>query len=160
MSSDRQGLDEIEEQLRRLYPERPVLVFLGNPLRGDDKVGLLIGRRFIRVSRYPYLVICWEGIENCTSKIKQMNRGSLLIVDAVYAGLAPGTIIFAGQGEVDENFLASTHSLPLSILSGVHKLEFHVLGIQVEDTEIDQPVSPKVLRAARMVLQLLKKTFS
>ncbi|WP_288104376.1 hydrogenase maturation protease [Thermofilum sp.] len=160
MSSDREGLDEIEEQLRRLYLERPVLVFIGNPLRGDDKVGLLIGKRFIRVSRYPYVVICWEGIENCISKIKQMSRGSLLIVDAVHAGLAPGTIIFAGQGEVDENFLASTHSLPLSILSGVHKLEFHVLGIQVENTEIDQPVSPKVLRAARMVLQLLKKTFS
>lgn len=160
MSSDRQGLAEIGEQLRRLYFERPVLVFLGNPLRGDDKVGLLIGRRFIRASRYPYAVICWKGIENCTSKIKQMNRGSLLIVDAVHAGLAPGTIIFAGQGEVDENFLASTHSLPLSILSGVHKLEFHVLGIQIENTEIDQPVSPSVLRAARRVLQLLKKTFS
>ena len=159
MSSDRQGLAEIGEQLRQLYLKKPVLVFLGNPLRGDDKVGLLIGRRFIRVSRYPYLVICWKGIENCTSKIKQMNRGSLLIIDAVYASLAPGTIIFAGQGEVDENFLASTHSLPLSILSEVLKLEFHVLGIQVENTEIDQPVSPSVLRAARMVLQLLKKTF-
>lgn len=160
MSSDRHRLDEIEEQLRQLYLERPVLVFLGNPLRGDDKVGLLIGRRFIRVSRYPYVVICWEGIENCSSKIKQMNRGSFLLVDAVHAGLAPGTIIFAGQGEVDENFLASTHSLPLSILSGVLNLEFYILGIQVEDTEMDQPVSPSVLRAARRVLQLLKKTFS
>lgn len=160
MSSDRHRLDEIEEQLRQLYLERPVLVFLGNPLRGDDKVGLLIGRRFIRVSRYPYVVICWEGIENCSSKIKQMNRGSFLLVDSVHAGLAPGTIIFAGQGEVDENFLASTHSLPLSILSGVLNLEFYILGIQVEDTEMDQPVSPSVLRAARRVLQLLKKTFS
>ncbi|MCI4408517.1 MAG: hypothetical protein JHC26_05450 [Thermofilum sp.] len=58
LSSDRQGLDEIGEQLRQLYLKKPVLVFLGNPLRGDDKVGLLIGRRFIRDPRYPYLVIC------------------------------------------------------------------------------------------------------
>jgi hydrogenase 3 maturation protease len=152
-------MDKIEEQLRQLYLQRPIIVFLGNPLRGDDKVCLLIGSRFARVSRYPYVIICEEGLENCTSKIKEMNRGSVLLVDAVHAGHAPGTIRYAGQSEVDENFLASTHSLPMGIISGVLKLEFRVLGIQVENTETDQPVSSSVLRAARKVLLLLKKTF-
>jgi hydrogenase 3 maturation protease len=53
LSSDKQGLDEIGEQLRRLYLERTVLVFLGNPLRGDDKVGLLIGRRSLGFPGIP-----------------------------------------------------------------------------------------------------------
>lgn len=160
LTSSNRGLREIEEELRRVSIDKPVLIFLGNPLRGDDKIGLLIGKKFKKTSKYPYVVICSEGLENCASRIKKMGRGKAVIVDAVHANVPGGTIVYVDQTEVARDFLASTHNLPLTLLGEVLGIDFHVLGIQVENTGIDQPLSRSVVKAAKQVLAILQKTFT
>lgn len=141
----------VEEILRR----RPALVFLGNYLRGDDTAGLLVGARVKASAEYPYVFVCEEGLENCLHELRRAGVKVALIVDAVDAGLEPGSIVLSRLDAAYEA-LPSTHKLPLRLVAEYLGLEeVYVLGIQVQNLEVSQGVSRPVAESARRLAEAL-----
>jgi hydrogenase maturation protease len=125
------------------------IVGIGNPIKGDDGVGLEIvstlrrelgpspvpGLRIQPLSLYPELLI---------SRIARSGE-RILIVDAVEANKEPGAIVCSRLRDAKFGFFA-THNLPLKILPEVAENldESYVLGVQPESVEVGEGLSEKV----------------
>jgi hydrogenase maturation protease len=93
---------------------RTVVVCVGNALRGDDAVGPLVAERLRERVGDVDVVVC----EQEPSRLLDAWAGAeaALVVDAVSAGAAPGTI---------HRFDASDHALPATVFRG----STHALGV-------------------------------
>lgn len=141
-----------------------VTVCTGSPLRKDDRIGLIVCEELI--SKGYDVVLCEYGLENCVTAITEKKPRGLLIIDAVLLrNDPPGTIVLASEDEILEKIsLATTHNIPVSLTLRVlrEKLSIgkaYVLGINVEDLGFGLEVSDKVLRAGKLLVDLLGSVF-
>lgn len=133
-------------------------------MRKDDRIGLIICEDLI--SKGYDAVLCEYGLENCVSTIIEKKPKGLLIIDAVLSiNDSPGTIVLASEDEVVEKIsLATTHNIPVSLTLRVlrEKLSMekaYVLGINVGDLGLGLEVSDEVLRAGKLLVELLSSVF-
>ena len=98
-----------------ITPHAPLLICIGNDYRGDDGVGLYIGRH----AKIKGLNV--QVIENSGDGIAMMDtwkeRGTVILVDAVYSGHPAGTIFRfdALNSSFPENMLpVSTHDVGIA----------------------------------------------
>jgi hydrogenase maturation protease len=129
-----------------------MVIGLGNDFRHDDAVGLIAVRRLQREGVLAMeherdiadLITLWESLE------------SVILIDAVSSGAAPGTIhrLDAGASPVPrELFQNSTHALgladaiELSRALGTLPHEVLIYGIEVRDTTAGVGLSREVAKA-------------
>lgn len=156
-----QGWKREVKHLLASRDERPLqLAGIGNPIKGDDGVGLYIASEL----RKAYAHHRVKGIkilpatgnpESVFSKL-DLAAGNTLIIDAVDCNRAPGTIILARLYESQYGFFA-THNIPLRLvpeLQGNHENAF-ILGIQPESTEIGETLTPTVKTSADTVVETI-----
>ena len=75
------------------YPEGGVLVIgVGNLHRGDDAVGLLVARR-VRQSAPEGVTVLEHTGEGAALMEAWKGAGQVVLIDAVFSGAKPGTII-------------------------------------------------------------------
>ncbi|HDI74478.1 MAG TPA: hydrogenase 3 maturation endopeptidase HyCI [Thermoprotei archaeon] len=150
---------ELSEKLEELLSGDTVVVCTGNTLRGDDGVGVLIGRRLLELG---YRVFVYEdGLENHLGEIGRLKPSRVLVIDAVEAGLEPGGVVLA-RAEDTSAVLVSTHKLPLRVISRILRELYGVeetwlLGVQVKSVEFGSEVSAEVLEAADVIVGLFAK---
>ena len=149
------------DELRRLLSGNTLIVCLGNTLRGDDAIGILVGRRLLKEKIGCRVLVYEDGLENHLGEIGRLKPSKILVVDAVDAGLEPGTIVLA-KAENASHIVVSTHKLPLSLmykfLRDIYGVEeMWVLGIQVERTDFGGEVSKKIREAGKAVVRLIKR---
>ena len=125
------------------------IVGIGNPIKGDDGVGLEIVsslRRLLGPSPIPGLKIYPPSLypERLISKVARKG-GRLVIVDAVEANREPGAIVCSSLRETKFGFFA-THNLPMKILPEVQGNldESYIVGVQPESVEVGEELSEKV----------------
>jgi hydrogenase 3 maturation protease len=142
-------------------PPRIAILGIGNTLRSDDAAGPLVARGLERSSlareHDSFLIIdAGQAPENTTAELRRFAPPVVLLVDAAEMGEAPGTIRWIEMKEID-GMSASTHTMPLSLLSNYLILELgcevKILGIQPFSTELGESVSREVLRAVDEVVQ-------
>jgi hydrogenase 3 maturation protease len=101
--------------------------------------------------------------ENCTGVLRRYAPDLILFIDAADMGEAPGVARWVPEEEI-EGMSASTHSLPLSMLSRYFRLELGcqvaLLGIQPGCVEVGETVSGEVLRAVDEVVQSVAETIA
>lgn len=129
---------------------------IGNELRADDAAGMLVARRLLKhecvtEKKDRIRVIRAEHApENATWELRGFEPDLILLVDAADMGLDPGIIRWIQMEDI-EGMSASTHSLPLSMLSQYLTLEFNcpvaLLGIQPASNELGESVSAEVLHS-------------
>jgi hydrogenase 3 maturation protease len=143
---------------------RICLIGIGNDLRGDDSVGLIVARTLSRDARFqsaPNFLILEGGPapENQTGKLRTFQPELVLFVDAAHLDAAPATIQFVPLESID-GMSASSHSLPLSMLAHYISFEFdckvEVLVIQPAQYEIASKLSPAVLSTVDEVVGLVR----
>jgi hydrogenase 3 maturation protease len=146
------------------FGSRPhiVIMGIGNELRADDAAGMLVARRLledecIREKKDRVRVVKAEHApENATWELRGFNPDLILLVDAADMGHPPGMIRWIEMDEI-EGMSASTHSLPLSMLSRYLTLEFNcpvaLLGIQPASNEFGEPVSIEVRHAVDEIVE-------
>lgn len=87
--------------------------------------------------------------ENGTGVLRRYAPDLILFIDAADMGEAPGSVQWVPEEQI-EGMSASTHSLPLSMLSRYLKLELGcqvaLLGIQPRANEVGSAVSTDVRR--------------
>lgn len=125
-----------------------VVFTVGNILRGDDGAGPLLAQLLEREPAPGWTVVNGEDVpENHTHYIRSLAPQRLLIVDAADMELPPGEVRLIDQDSVADQFLVTTHAIPLNFL--IDSLQETIpevlfLGIQPEDTSFLAPVSSTV----------------
>jgi len=156
------------EELRRILSkisEDGEIVFLGlgNPLRGDDGIGVkitrdlkaLLEKRGSRRRIKP--IIVEDRVDLIPKFLRGLNPDLIIVFDAMDFGGEIGEIRFVSLPEADETI--STHNIPLDLmlkLAGI-TAPVYVLGIQISSIEFGKPINPRVLKACEEVIRFLSE---
>lgn len=150
------------EAIRRLFTAESFgsvyLAGIGNPIKRDDSAGLYIitqirrkyrtarksKMKIIPPSRRPELLFSGFGEDESRA----------LLFDAVECNKPAGSIIFAPLSRMKYGFFA-THDLPIRVVPSLQALRKRVffLGIQPENTEIGNGLTPTVKSAADSIVE-------
>lgn len=135
---------------------RTLLLGLGNPLMGDDGIGLAALTRLLAQHELP------PGVEAMDGGTWGMNllpviesHRQVVLLDAINAGAAPGSLVELSQDGLPRYFQhkLSPHQIDLrEVLAlaewrGTMPDEILALGIQPERVELHDGLSPRVSQA-------------
>jgi hydrogenase 3 maturation protease len=139
---------------------RGLVITVGNEMKGDDGAGPLLARL---LSHSP--LEAWEVIdagtmpEDYIHRIRRLKPDLLVLVDAADMGLEPGSVRLLSEEEVAEQFILTTHNLPLSffihaVREIVHGIRF--IGIQPGNISFGAPMTSAVRSAVVSVCEKIK----
>ena len=136
------------------------IIGLGNGMRGDDAIGLVAARRIRQAIGNHAQVI--EAEMAGVDLIDLMKGASVaILIDAVRSGKAPGSVhrLDASASPIgSQMFPRSSHdigvsdAIELARAMGVLPATVIVYGVEVENTEVGQPLSPPVATALDQVV--------
>jgi len=137
---------------------------VGNPLRGDDGIGVKITRDLKALlekrgsgSRRIKPIIVEDRVDLIPKFLRGLNPDLIVIFDAMDFGGEIGEIRFVSLPEADKTI--STHNIPLDLmlkLAGI-TAPVYVLGIQISSIEFGKPINPEVLKACEEVIRFLSE---
>jgi hydrogenase 3 maturation protease len=139
---------------------KKLVITVGNGMMGDDAAGPLLAQK---MELEP--LASWEALnggsmpENYLFRIREMAPDQVLIVDAADMDLEPGEIRLIGDDKVEDPFLMTTHTLPLSyLMQSLREFvpQVNMVGIQPEMVAFGYPMSDRVKQAVERVYDMLQ----
>ena len=128
-----------------LLREKLVIICLGNELRGDDASGIFLCRKLEGLGIGSKIYYAYTSPESVVGLLYEIKPEAILFIDAIDAGLKPGTIIFKRlEYEEDEEWLLTSHNIPVKMLIKLLRnicRNIFFLGIQVKDTDFKMELS-------------------
>jgi hydrogenase 3 maturation protease len=133
---------------------------IGNPLRGDDAVGLEILRLLRgKVPRNVRLIESQIMPENFTGEVERFNPSHVLLIDAASFRAKPGVVKIVPPEGI-EGVTVSTHALPLSIFVEIVqksvKAKVLLLGVRPKTVNFAEGLSPEVEETAKDIAETLE----
>lgn len=113
-------------------------------------------KKRIKSSTGVVIIDAENSPENVISVVNQNSPGLVVLIDAVEAGLEPGSVTLMDLSETTYPFFGS-HSMPLKVLlqMGPEIPKTILLGVQPSSYEIGEPLSREVAQAeADIVMEL------
>jgi hydrogenase 3 maturation protease len=141
--------------------KKKLVITVGNRMMGDDAAGPLLAER---MQRGP--LDDWDALdggsapENLLYLIREMTPDQVIIIDAADMDLAPGEVRLIGADRLEDPFLMTTHTLPLSYLAESLRefvAQVDMVGIQPHVVAFGYPVSTEVKQAVGRVYEGLKQ---
>ena len=136
-----------------------LVVGVGNPSRGDDAAGLLLGEQLARKLDQEYLH-CEEVPESYLGQMLDSVAATVLLVDAVDMKKPAGEIALLSPDELAGTSI-STHNCSVTLLAkvleGAKDKKMVVLGIQPQSLGWGQALSPAVAQAIDRFVQDLSQ---
>jgi hydrogenase 3 maturation protease len=128
----------------------PLIISVGNVLKGDDGVGVALLNRLKDKVDAEFLD-CGIAPENFLEKIVSLHPRILVVIDAVDFREAPGSMRIVRAEELAEGGL-STHSLSPSLFieyleTRLKGLRVFVLGIQPGNCTLGESLSSEIVEA-------------
>jgi hydrogenase maturation protease len=136
-----------------------LIACLGNPLMGDDGVGILAANELAKLG--CEVVVCGSDLSPILARSEEIDV--LVIVDAVDWGAKPGSILTAKLEDLEEDRVRTSHSLRVSEVVRLMKYVFgrpskvYVVGVQPERVEPSTELSPSVRQALGDVIERVRK---
>lgn len=132
-----------------------VILTVGNRMMGDDAAGPLLSS-LLRQSPAPDWQVIDGGSapENVLHRVRAIAPKRVLVVDATEMELEPGEVRLIDDSLIAEQFIITTHDLPLSFLIAALREsvpEVRLLGIQPSLVAFGYPISPAVAQAVTLV---------
>lgn len=146
-------MPELEELLQRA--SRLLFIGVGNVLKRDDGVGVVISRQIIERTGISSLTV-EVSIENYIGKINSLEPGEIVIIDCMELGGDPGTCRLLALEDI-EDLTFNTHNISLGRLGDFFEYPTYVLGIQPESIEFGDELSPSVKASARRIINLINQ---
>jgi hydrogenase 3 maturation protease len=137
-----------------------VLLTVGNGMMGDDGAGVLLAQMLHERPLADWAVVNGGSApENVVHRIREMDAARVLVVDAADMDLEPGAIRRIDADNLNDPFLMTTHTLPLTFL--IESLrefvpQVDLLGIQPHIVAFGFPMSEEVRGAVGQVYADLK----
>ena len=146
-------MPELKELLDRA--SRLLFIGVGNVLKRDDGIGVLISKQIIE--RPGILSLTVEvSIENYIGKINSLGPDEIVIIDCMELGSPPGSYRLVSLDDV-EDITFNTHNISLGRLGDFFEYPSYVLGIQPESLEFGDTLTPHVENAARKIIQQINQ---
>ena len=139
-----------------------VLLTVGNGMMGDDGAGVLLAQMLGDQPLEDWRVVNGGSApENVLHWIREMNAQRVLVVDAADMDLPPGSIRRINADRLEDPFLMTTHTLPLTFL--IESLrefvpQVDLIGIQPNIVAFGFPISEEVRLAVGQVYVDLKNS--
>ena len=134
---------------------RLLFVGVGNLLRRDDGVGVVISRQI--VERPEILSLTVEvSIENYIGKINSLEPHELVLIDCMDLGRPPGSYRLLALEDL-EDITFNTHNISLGKLADFFQYPSYVLGIQPASLEFGESLSPSVEDAVKMIVEQINQ---
>ena len=135
-----------ENIFQDIFRGKTVIVGIGNSLRGDDGFGpALVKRLQGRIG--TVCIDAGSAPENYVGKITRENPQTILIVDALDLGLAPGKYMILKKEDIVKSGL-STHDIsPHMLIDYLEKqtnADIYVLGVQPKDISFGVEMSEEM----------------
>lgn len=146
-------MPELKDLLERA--SRLLFIGVGNVLKRDDGVGVVISKQIIERPAIKSLTV-EVSIENYIGKINSLEPREIVIVDCMELGHSPGTYRLVALDDV-EDITFNTHNISLGRLGDFFLYPTYVLGIQPESVEFGEYLSPPVQDAARRIVQVINQ---
>lgn len=132
-----------------------VILTVGNGMMGDDAAGPMLSA-LLQQSPAPgwHVVDGGSAPENVLHRVRSMAPKRVLVVDATEMELEPGEVRLIDDSLIAEQFMITTHDMPLSFLIAALResvLEVRLLGIQPSLVAFGYPVSPAVAQAVTLI---------
>jgi len=137
-----------------------VLLTVGNGMMGDDGAGVLLAQMLREQPLDGWAALNGGSApENILHRVREMEPQHVLVVDAADMDLEPGSIRRIHADRLDDPFLMTTHTLPLTFL--IESLrefvpQVELLGIQPNIVAFGYPMSDEVRAAVGQVYADLK----
>lgn len=135
-----------------------MLLGVGNRLSHDDGVGPVVAQA---LAGSEWIAIdCGTALENASGIVSRERPDLLVIVDAAFMGMEPGTFCRLPMG-ANDRMLASTHGLPLSfVLANIESAanKTVLIGIEPTDLSFGEGLSPVIDASARALIEHLRHT--
>ena len=135
--------------------KKKLVLTVGNSMMGDDAAGVLLAQRLHKAPLEGWEVLNGGSApENVLHRARALAPEYVLVVDAADMDMPPGTIRKIQEERLDDPFLLTTHTLPLSyLLQSLREFvpSVELLGIQPEVVAFGYPVSPAVEQAVAQV---------
>lgn len=142
-----------------------VILGIGNPLKGDDALGLKILRRLRgKVPRNVKVIEGGIAPENFIGKIRRLRPSHVLLIDAALFGGKPGEAKMISIENIP-SVTISTHLMPLYMVAGLIKKETDakilLLGIQPKNLslgeEISQEIKESIEETAEIIIEAINR---
>ncbi len=146
-----------------------LIACVGTELRSDDRAGLEVCRRLkkLGVRGHARMIECEFGLETCVDRIVEERPKRLVVVDAVLTteGSEAGEVVIARLEDVVEGFLATTHSVPLSMMVKYLRAlgcceEVYVLGVVAKNLDFGEELSPEVIEGVEKIVNAIAEALS
>jgi hydrogenase 3 maturation protease len=128
-----------------------VILTVGNRMMGDDAAGPLLAALLQRSPAPGWRVLDGGSApENVVHRVRAIAPGRVLVVDAAEMELTPGEVCLVDDRLIVEQFIGTTHDLPLSFLIAALRQtvpEVQFLGIQPSLIAFGCPLSAAVEQA-------------
>lgn len=153
--------DSLAIHLEKQLTQRPGVVGLGSWNWGDDAAGLLVARQLTEQG-YPHVLACESASTRWMQFVSSSRFEQVVLIDAVEAGQAPGSVICLEDAEVQTRYpQVSTHKFSLGLMARWIRLHgvarVLLLGIQPSCLREASPVSPLVQTTAAGLAGLLAR---
>ncbi len=146
---------------------RIAIIGIGNPLRGDDAAGsyiakLLKKRLSKEISERLLIVDAESAPENFLGVIVDFNPDIIVFIDAVNAGLKPGSIVMLPIDNFDDTVTLSTHKISLKALGEYLKKctrvkDIFIIGVQVAQVTMGTPMCTEVREACNKLSEIMEE---
>lgn len=147
----------------------PVLVLgVGNPLMGDDGIGVELAHR-LRERDYGPLVHVEEGGTLGMTLLPLLeDADTVILLDAVRTGAAPGSLVTRSRDELPRHFsrVISPHQIGMKEVLGAAQLcgtlprAITLVGVEARHTDFCRPMSAEAREAVPQALELVETLIS
>lgn len=152
----------LRDELRRRLTGRVCLVGVGNPDRGDDAFGLRLAEA-VRDLGHPDVILAERTPERWTERLARGGFRTVVFLDAVGMGAAPGDVIFLAGAEIAARYpQVSTHKLSLGtiarLIEAAGPTRVFLLGAQPRTVGHGAGLSAPLRTTLETLLDLLVET--
>lgn len=151
--------ESLKEFLRGKFERRIAIIGVGNSLRGNDVLGLLVIDELESMCLEGVLLLKTEtSPESFVNDICDYNPAHIIIIDAANLGKVPGESEII-QPCVIRGSMTSTHSIPLTVfvelLKNKLKVKIIIIGIQPDNVDFGTEITKECREGARRVAEII-----
>ena len=157
------NLTHLDKKLKSitLSNQRMVIIGLGNPIKGDDGIGVYITEKLKenQNNMQVNILTCYNSPANYLGKIATLNPDFIIFIDAVYhSKFEMGDIIIINPNKILEVESFTTHYQSYNVvLDFLNKelnktLDYLVLGINIENVELGDELSDKIIKSSEIII--------
>lgn len=154
--------NEIRKDLESWFSsaKRVVLAGIGNPIRTDDYLGLIVIEHLKGKLPASVLLIEAETVpESYLLDIEEFKPTHVLLIDAAFLGLKPGDAILVDAEKITDYSAVTTHLLPLNIFCDYVKqatgAKIALLLVEPKSMEFGEGLTAEVQAATKRLTRIL-----